>query len=579
MKLSQYQINIEQAYNVLLADRAIQISSPQALAFNYTRRRPAHALPRERQHILPPLPAVEYAPSTSLLPFQAKEKMVQLAAFQSTYHDSITPMTPDMIPLIIDTGASISISPCRSDFISSICEVQHVTVKGVASGLQARGIGDLSYSFTNNAGHTQTLLLRNCLYVPECAVRLICPRQIGVTTRNSADGFYATNPGATLIVDGQPTTIRYDSLSQLPILFTKPGILTYLNYVQNFHAFNCSTGSVINASSTSSTYMSYAPTKVSETSTLGLGKGMFPGVDPSLATEPDPLCASCCFGKSRRLTHKTHTGHISKNHVKPGQGVSSDGLESGTPGWPFTTKGSASTQRYNYVSIWVDHMSTFVYITFHSSKAASKLVRSKTEFEQYAARFNVKIENVRADNGIYSFFRDSCLKQQQILTFCAVGAHWQNRIAERYIGTITQRARTILLNAMAKWPTTITEDMWTFALRHAVHFHNSSVRKDSQITPYEAFTGQAPPWALQDFRVFSSPAYVLAKELQDGSSLNKWRSRVWQSVYIGNSTCHASAIPLIYNPRSTHISPQFHVVYDEYFYSVAGQDSLKTEAY
>jgi hypothetical protein len=46
------------------------------------------------------------------------------------------------------------------------------------------------------------------------------------------------------------------------------------------------------------------------------------------------------------------------------------------------------------------------------------------------------------------------------LTFCAMGAHRQNRIAEQFIGTITQCARTILLQAMAKWPSIITEEMW-----------------------------------------------------------------------------------------------------------------------
>jgi hypothetical protein len=149
-------------------------------------------------------------------------------------------------------------------------------------------------------------------------------------------------------------------------------------------------------------------------------------------------------------------------------------------------------------------MSSFVYFTFHSSKAATELVKSKIEFEQYASRFNVKIENIRADNGIYTaqLFRDSCMKNQQNLTFCAVGAHWQNGTAEQFIGTVTQRARTILLHAMAKWPSVISEEMWPFALRHAVNFHNSSLRKDSSLSPYEAFTGQTSPWLVKDFRVF-----------------------------------------------------------------------------
>jgi hypothetical protein len=202
-------------------------------------------------------------------------------------------------------------------------------------------------------------------------------------------------------------------------------------------------------------------------------------------------CVLHAFGKAQHLSHKTHTGQISKNHTHPGEGVSSDGLESSKPGASFTTKGSTSKLPYYYVSFWVHHATSFVYITFHASKAASNLVRSKLDFEEFSARFNVRIKNIRADNGIYTaqLFKEVCLHQQQNLAFCAIGAHWQNGIAECFIGTITQRARTILLHAMTKWPAIISEHMWTFSLHHAVNFHNSFICKDKTISPYEVFTG------------------------------------------------------------------------------------------
>jgi|NOAtaT_6_FD_contig_21_10742647_length_285_multi_3_in_0_out_0_1 hypothetical protein len=58
----------------------------------------------------------------------------------------------------------------------------------------------------------------------------------------------------------------------------------------------------------------------------------------------------------------------------------------------------------------------------------------------------IKIKNIRANNGVYTakLFQESCARSQQHLTFCAVGAHWQNRIAERFIGSITQQECTIL---------------------------------------------------------------------------------------------------------------------------------------
>jgi transposase InsO family protein len=141
----------------------------------------------------------------------------------------------------------------------------------------------------------------------------------------------------------------------------------------------------------------------------------------------------------------------------------------------------------------------------HESKKAEELVRSKLEFEAFASRYGVNIKSIRADNGVYTakLFQESCMQKQQKLTFCAVGAHWQNGIAERFIGSIVQRARKNLLHAMSKWPDVVTEDMWPFAVRHMVNFHNASLRQDKASTPFQLCTGQEAPWSLNDFRVFS----------------------------------------------------------------------------
>ena len=39
-------------------------------------------------------------------------------------------------------------------------------------------------------------------------------------------------------------------------------------------------------------------------------------------------------------------------------------------------------------------------------------------------------------------------------------------------------------------------------------------------------------------------------------------------IYIGRSSLHASNVGLILNPRTGHVSPQFHVVYDDDFTTV-----------
>ena len=164
----------------------------------------------------------------------------------------------------------------------------------------------------------------------------------------------------------------------------------------------------------------------------------------------------------------------------------------------------------------MDHFSRFVYVTIHETKEATESVKSKQEFQDYAARFGVKLKNIRADNGVYAakLFQDFCAKNQHHLTFFAVGAHWQNGIAEHFIGTIQSMANTILLHGMAYWPGTVTKDMWPFAVRHAVNFHNSSIRRNRQASPY---------WPRCSLEInFWMSSLCLNKKLQDGDSVKKW---------------------------------------------------------
>jgi hypothetical protein len=48
----------------------------------------------------------------------------------------------------------------------------------------------------------------------------------------------------------------------------------------------------------------------------------------------------------------------------------------------------------------------------------------------------------------------------------------------------------------------------------------------------------------------------------------KWELRARMGIYVGQSPSHASNVALILNPRTGHISPQFHVVFDDDFTTV-----------
>ncbi len=57
--------------------------------------------------------------------------------------------------------------------------------------------------------------------------------------------------------------------------------------------------------------------------------------------------------------------------------------------------------------------------------------------------------------------------------------------------------------------------------------------------------------------------------MQSGiGQIPKWEPRSRMSIYVVRSPSHASNVGLILNPRTGHISPQFHVVYDDDFTTV-----------
>jgi hypothetical protein len=48
----------------------------------------------------------------------------------------------------------------------------------------------------------------------------------------------------------------------------------------------------------------------------------------------------------------------------------------------------------------------------------------------------------------------------------------------------------------------------------------------------------------------------------------KWKPRARMGIYVGRSPTHASNVALILNPRTGHVSPQFHIVFDDDFTTV-----------
>eukprot|EP00957_Ditylum_brightwellii_P161173 12272109-Ditylum_brightwellii.AAC.1 len=79
--------------------------------------------------------------------------------------------------------------------------------------------------------------------------------------------------------------------------------------------------------------------------------------------------------------------------------------------------------------------------------------------------------------------------RQQPTKMNGVGAHHQNTVAERAIGTVVRSARTILLHAAIYWPDKADLLLWPFALQYAADLWNHMPDIQSGLFPIDKFSG------------------------------------------------------------------------------------------
>ena len=128
----------------------------------------------------------------------------------------------------------------------------------------------------------------------------------------------------------------------------------------------------------------------------------------------------------------------------------------------------------------------------------------------------------------------------------------------------------MLLHQMLHWPDEANANLWPFAMHHAVHLWNHTPRQGSKKAPIEVFSGTVIDHHehMHRLHVWGAPVYVLDPKLQDGKKLPKWNPRSRLGVYLGFSPDHSTLVSNVLNPRSGHISPQYHVVVDDLFTTV-----------
>ena len=296
-----------------------------------------------------------------------------------------------------------------------------------------------------------------------------------------------------------------------------------------------------------------------------------------LLTCTTPFCTACQYGKmtKRPWRVKGVNKRQTKTATYPGQIVSVDQLESTTPGFVAQLKGTLTQQRYKYATVFVDQFSRYTFVYLQKRITSQETVMAKHAFERSAEQRGVRIQHYHADNGCFAdnAFIKYCQENRQSISYCGVNAHFQNGIAERRIQDLQERTRTSMPYAMNKWKRMVTINLWPYAMRHANDVANATPRKGQELSPLELFSGVSIAPKLRHFHAFGCPTYVLDNALQSGQGAPKWRERARLGVYLGPSPNHARSVALVLNPRTGHVSPQFHVKFDDFFETVQSKST------
>ncbi len=123
-------------------------------------------------------------------------KRTAIQAFVANNQGLPVQFTPDEVHFIIDTGRC-----CNAEYI-----------------------------FHSDKGELISVILQRVLYVPDCTIRLLCPRHLAESTGNPLDGFNSIKNIGILRCNGKIISVPHHQGTGLPIITIATGLENFANF-------------------------------------------------------------------------------------------------------------------------------------------------------------------------------------------------------------------------------------------------------------------------------------------------------------------------------------------------------------
>jgi hypothetical protein len=526
-----------------------------------------------------------------------------------------TSSCPTELPIVIDTGASSSITPIASDFINGIHKADLQALTQVNGSTPVCGQGYVQWPIEDVNG-TRRTITTDAYYVPDAGIRLFSP-QTYIGTNKTASLHIDHNGIAFTLKCGTRLHFPFNKGNNLPFMLTERSLKSRKNshFASSIAVVSPQESAVFNSLIDRSVFnrdnfnlnpaqqellkwhcrwchcdlnrVRMILSKPRQPKLLaGTGETIPHMVVPTetgTSTCEKFCCTACLYAKQKRRTanssveikHEALEGALTKNDLFPGDVVSCDQYMSPSKGRLIHTRGKeASSNQYVGGTIFIDHATNYLFTNHQINLTAETTVQSKHNCESAFDEFGIQIKQFAADNHPFRstpWVSDCAVQLQRPTRHSGVGAHHQI-LAERQIQTTFNWSRANLLHFVLHWPQMAKnrDDLWPFAIDYAVYMHNHLPTLDTRLSPLEKLTGTlfGNYNHLTRAHVFGCPVYVLDPRLQDSKKIPKWSMRSRRGIYLGVSKHHSSTVHLVLNPDTGVISPQYHCIFDDTFSTI-----------